>query len=325
VRVHLLDGTYELFRHHFGAARAARPAPDDLAATRGVVQSVIGLLEEGVTHLAVATDHVIESFRNDLWPGYKTGAGVPPELMAQFEPLEDALAALGVRVLPMVELEADDALAAAARVARDDPSVERVVVMTPDKDLAQCVRGQRVVQLDRRSGVVLDEDGVRAKYGVPPASIPDWLALVGDSADGFPGLPGWGRASSAAVLRRYGRLERIPERADRWDVAVRGAGSLAATLRERRDLALLFRELATLREDADIVASVEELRWRGPDDAGAVEDLAGALGRPGIADRIRALAGGAPLRPPAGRGPGPAPSRPPPPGPGAGRLWPGRR
>jgi 5'-3' exonuclease len=265
VIVHLLDGTFELFRYFLSPAAAFdRSAPPELRAVKGVVASVLGMLEEGATHLGVATDHVVESFRNALWPGYKTGEGMDPVLYAQFEPLEEALAALGVVVWPMVEFEADDALGAAAALAAADARVEQVIVCSPDKDLAQCVRGERVVQLDRRTREVRDEAGVRRKFGVPPASIPDWLALVGDSADGYPGLPGWGARSAAAVLARYLHLERIPRLASEWDVSVRGSLRLATTLAEQRDRALLFRELATLRADAPVNGDVDALRWRGP-------------------------------------------------------------
>src|SRR6266436_8907795 len=222
------------------------------------------MLEGGATHLGVATDHVVESFRNQLWPGYKTGEGLDPVLYAQFQPLEDALEALGVVVWPMVEFEADDALAAAAATAAADARVDQVVVCTPDKDLAQCVRGDRVVQLDRRTRELRDESAVRQKFGVPPTSIPDWLALVGDSADGYPGLPGWGEKSAATVLARYGHLEGIPKLALEWDVSVRGAMRLATTLAEQRERALLFRVLATLRTDAPIGVDVDALRWTGP-------------------------------------------------------------
>jgi 5'-3' exonuclease len=263
--VHLLDGTFELFRYFLSPAAAFdRSTPPELRAVKGVVASVLGMLEEGATHLGVATDHVVESFRNALWPGYKTGEGMDPVLYAQFEPLEEALAALGVVVWPMVEFEADDALAAAASLAAADTRVEQVVVCSPDKDLAQCVRGERIVQLDRRMREVRDEAGVRRKFGVPPASIPDWLALVGDSADGYPGLPGWGEKSAAAVLARYRHLEGIPRPASQWDVSVRGSLRLATTLAEQRDRALLFRELATLRADAPVNGDVDALRWRGP-------------------------------------------------------------
>ncbi len=265
--VHLVDGTYELFRHFLAPAAAVDPStPETLRAVRGVVASLLGMLEGGATHVGVATDHVIESFRNALWPGYKTGEGLDPLLAAQFEPLEEALRALGLVVWPMVEFEADDALAAAAAAAAADPRVERVVVCTPDKDLAQCVRGTRIVQLDRRARTVRDEAGVRSKFGVAPASIPDWLALVGDAADGYPGLPGWGKASAAAVLARYQRLEQVPRRAADWDLAVRGGPRLAATLVEQWERVLLFRTLATLRTDAPIDAGVDALRWRGPRD-----------------------------------------------------------
>src|SRR6266850_6742666 len=265
VVVHLIDGTYELFRYFLSpAASIDRSAPEELRAVRGVVGSILSMLEGGATHLGVATDHVIESFRNALWPGYKTGEGIDPELYAQFGPLEEALGALGVVVWPMVEVEADDALAAAASVAAADARVEQVVICTPDKDLAQCVRGARIVQLDRRRGEVRDEAGVQQKFGVPPASIPDWLALVGDSADGFPGLPGWGARSAAAVLARYRHLEQIPRHAADWDVSVRGAARLAATLAEEGEGARLFRTLATLRADAPTSADVDALRWVGP-------------------------------------------------------------
>jgi 5'-3' exonuclease len=265
VIVHLVDGTYELFRYFLSPAAAfERTAPEELRAVRGVVTSMLGLLEGGATHLGVATDHVIESFRNDLWPGYKTGEGIDPVLRAQFEPLEDALRALGVVVWAMIEFEADDAMAAAASMASADPRVEQVIVCTPDKDLAQCVRGDRVVQLDRRTREVRDDAGVRQKFGVAPESIPDWLALVGDSADGFPGLPGWGAKSAATVLARYQHLEQIPKRAEEWEVPMRGTARLAATLVEQWERALLFRRLATLRADAPIGADVDALRWTGP-------------------------------------------------------------
>ena len=263
--VHLIDGTFELFRYFLSPAAAFdRQTPEALRAVRGVVGSVLGMLEGGATHVGVATDHVIESFRNAMWDGYKTGEGMDPLLYSQFEPMEQALSALGVRVWPMVEFEADDALAAAADVAAADPRVEQVIVCTPDKDLAQCVRGDRVVQLDRRTKELRDEAGVRRKFGVPPASIPDWLALVGDSADGFPGLPGWGAKSAAAVLARYGHLEQIPKLALDWEIPLRGALRLATTLAEQHERALLFRKLATLRADAPIAADVDALRWRGP-------------------------------------------------------------
>jgi 5'-3' exonuclease len=291
VVVHLIDGTFELFRHFFSPAAAFdRTAPAELRAVRGVVASILGMLEGGVTHLGVATDHVIESFRNALWPGYKTGEGIDPQLYAQFQPLEDALSALGVVVWPMVEFEADDALAAAAAMAAADARVEQVVVCTPDKDLAQCVRGDRIVQLDRRTRELRDEAAVRKKFGVPPASIPDWLALVGDSADGYPGLPGWGQKSAATVLARYQHLEHIPKRATEWGVSVQGASRLATTLREQRERALLFRQLATLRADAPIGADVDALRWRGPRAEFTV--WSERLGTPALHERASKLAAG---------------------------------
>jgi 5'-3' exonuclease len=287
VEVHLVDGTYELFRHHFAVPSHLDPDGMEVAAVRGVVGSVLGMLEQGATHVGVATDHVIESFRNDRWAGYKTSAGVDPALLAQFPLLEDALEALGVTVWPMVELEADDALASAARVGAADPDVTRVFVCTPDKDLAQCVSDPRVVQLDRRRDVLLDEAAVRARFGVGPASIPDWLALVGDSADGFPGLPGWGAKSAAAVLARYEHLDTIPDDVRDWTVDVRGAAKLAATLASSRDLAALFRDLATLRTEAP-VGSVPEWRWRGPE-ADLVE-WGRRLGATGLQTRAQRLA-----------------------------------
>jgi 5'-3' exonuclease len=248
-----------------------------VAAVRGVVASVLGMIRAGATHVGVATDHVIESFRNGLWAGYKTGAGVEPDLLAQFPLLEEALSALGVVVWPMVEFEADDALAAAAAKAAGDQRVERVLVCTPDKDLAQCVRGTRVVQMNRRTRAIFDESGVAAKFGVPPASIPDYLALVGDAADGYPGLAGWGAKSAAAVLARFGHLESIPRDWRDWHVNVTRAGQLAATLEHDRERAFLFRTLATLRTDVPVFEDVEELRWKGP--TPAFEPLAGRLDR----------------------------------------------
>ena len=287
MKVHLLDGTYELFRHHFGVPKGDRDPEDEVAATRGVMWSVLQLLEEGVTHLGVATDHVIESFRNDLWPGYKSSAGVPEELLAQFPLLEEALGTLGVAVFPMVELEADDALAAAAATAAADDRVEQVIIMTPDKDLAQMVLGTKVVQFDRRAKVFTDEEGVQAKYGVLPESIPDWLALVGDSADGFPGLPGWGAKSAATVLAHYGHIEDIPEAAGQWEVTVRNSPTLAATLVREREHAVLFKVLATLRADCE-VGTVDEWRWRGP--AADFPAVADRLAGPELAARAQRLA-----------------------------------
>jgi 5'-3' exonuclease len=259
----LVDGTYELFRHHFGMPPDVREKAK-AGATRGVVNSMLTLLSEGATHVGVATDHVIESFRNDLWPGYKSSAGVPEELLVQFPLVEEALTALGVAVWAMVDLEADDGLASAAAVAADDERVVQAVICTPDKDLGQCVVGDRVVQLDRRKDVVFDEAGITTKFGVAPTSIPDYLALVGDSADGFPGLKGWGAKATAGVLRRYPHLEDIPRIGERWEVDVRGCRSLANTLNEQRDLAFLFRDLATLRTDHTAVGTVDDWEWKGP-------------------------------------------------------------
>jgi 5'-3' exonuclease len=288
MKVHLVDGTYELFRHFFGAPPHRNEAGQEVAAVRGVVGSVLQLLEEGATHVGVATDHVIESFRNDMWAGYKTGDGVDPDLKSQFWPLEDALVALGVFVWPMVEVEADDALASAAAAAADDGRVEQVVICTPDKDLGQCVRARHVVQLDRRKNHLIDEAGVIAKFGVPPASIPDYLALVGDSADGFPGLSGWGAKSAATVLARWRHLEDVPAEASDWDVAVRGAPKLAATLRNDFELALLFKDLATLRVERELLPGADALRWQGP--SAEFSDVCVTLDAPGVARRADALA-----------------------------------
>jgi 5'-3' exonuclease len=264
--VHLVDGTYELFRYHHALPSHLTDDGREVAATRGVLGSMLMLLEQGATHVGVATDHVIESFRNDLWPGYKTSAGMPTELLSQFTLLEDVLTAGGFTVFAMVEYEADDAMAAAAAVASADASVERVVICTPDKDLAQCVVGDHVVQMDRRKDVVIDADGVFEKFGVHPASIPDYLALVGDSADGFPGLPGWGAKSASRVLARYDHLEAIPADATEWNLDIRGGAKLAMTLQNEMELAVLFRRIATLERDAPTVAHVDELRWTGPTD-----------------------------------------------------------
>jgi 5'-3' exonuclease len=288
VRVHLVDGTYELFRHFYGVPSHRNADGAEVAAVRGVLGSVLGLLGDGATHVGVATDHVIESFRNDLWPGYKTGDGVDADLWSQAWPLEHALAAMGVTVWPMVDVEADDALASAAAAAADDAAVEQVVICTPDKDLGQCVRGTTVVQLDRRKSLLIDEAGVVAKFGVPPASIPDYLALVGDSADGFPGLPGWGAKSAATVLARWHHVDDIPADAADWDVAVRGAPKLAAALRDGHDDALLFRHLATLRVDRSLLGSVDDLRWRGP--TNAFVSVCAVIDAPTLPARADALA-----------------------------------
>jgi 5'-3' exonuclease len=250
VIVHLIDGTYELFRHFYGLRRFAQGADRPFGAVVGVLNGVLQMFEQGATHLGVATDHVIESFRNDLWAGYKTGDGIEPALLAQFHPLEEALAAMGVAVWPMIELEADDALASAAVLAAADPRVEKISIWTPDKDLAQCVRGQRIVQVDSKRKSIRDADGVRAKFGVGPEAIPDYLALVGDSADGYPGLAGIGPKGAANLINRYGFIEQFP----------------AEVLGERRDVALLFKRLATLRVDAPLFTAVDDLEWRGPTD-----------------------------------------------------------
>jgi 5'-3' exonuclease len=260
--IHLVDATYELFRAWFAVPPAKAPDGQEVGATRGVLATLAYLVQqEGATHVACATDQVIRSFRNELYAGYKTEEGVDETLLAQFPLVEEAMAALGLVVWPMVEFEADDALAAGA--ARFADAAEQVFIATPDKDLAQCVRGRQVVMLDRRRKQTLDEEGVRAKYGVPPRSIPDWLALVGDSADGYPGLPGWGARSAAAVLERYGTIEAIPDSAASWSVRVRGADKLAATLASRRDEALLYKRLATLRTDVPLRESLDDLEWRG--------------------------------------------------------------
>lgn len=291
VKVHLLDGTYELFRHHFALPSHITRDGLEVAAVRGVLESVLNLLSErDVTHLGVATDHVIESFRNDLYAGYKTGAGIDPVLFAQFHPLELALEAMGVVVWPMVEFEADDALAASAAIAAADPAVEQVLILTPDKDLGQCVVGRHVVQFDRRARKLIDHDGVVEKFGVPPSAIADYLALVGDSADGYPGLAGWGAKSAAAVLARYGSLEQIPIHAGHWDVAgLRGAPKLCATLVDNLADAMLFRTIATVRRDAiTLPGGVESLRWRGPTDA--FVEVAARLESPALNTRAKAVA-----------------------------------
>ena len=264
LEIYLVDGTYELFRHYYALPSAKDSDGREVAAVRGVLASVLGMIKGGATHIAVATDHVIESFRNELWPGYKTGESVEPELWAQFPLLEDILSAAGVVVWPMVEFEADDALAAAALAAAGDARVERVIICTPDKDLAQCVRGTRIVQLNRRTRVTWDEAGVIKKFGVSPVSIPDYLALVGDAADGYPGLPGWGAKSSAAVLAKFVHLESIPSDPREWRVNASNASALAETLHRELNRALLFRTLATLRTDIALFEDVDQLRWNGP-------------------------------------------------------------
>jgi 5'-3' exonuclease len=262
--VYLIDGTYELFRHYFAVPSAKDDTSREVGAVRGVLTSLLGMMRAGETCIGVATDHVIESFRNAMWAGYKTSAGVPADLLAQFPLLEEALAALGVTVWPMVEFEADDALASAAALAAADARVDRVLVCTPDKDLAQVVSGTRVVQMDRRARSIRDEAGVVAKFGVPPASIPDYLALVGDTSDGYPGLPGWGAKSAAAVLARFGSLENIPADWTTWAVNASRPAVLAATLAREREHAFRFRELARLRTDLPLFSDVNQLRWAGP-------------------------------------------------------------
>jgi len=264
LEVHLVDGTYELFRHYYALPSARDVDGMEIAAVRGVLASVLAMINGGATHVGVATDHVIESFRNRLWRGYKTGEGIEPDLKAQFPLLEAALTALGVAVWPMVEFEADDALAAASAIASRSPEVDRVVICTPDKDLAQCVRGTRVVQMIRRTRTIRNESAIVAKFGVRPESIPAYLALVGDAADGYPGLPGWGTKSTAAVLAKYGHLEAIPADGTTWGVNAANAGALGRTLVRERQLAFLFRDLATLRTDIPLFDSIDDLRWKGP-------------------------------------------------------------
>ena len=266
MKVHLVDGTFELFRAYYGSPSAETADGFEIGAVRGLLRSMLSLLgEPGVTHVAIAFDHVIESFRNELYPGYKTSDGIDPKLWAQFGPVEDACRALGVVVWPMIEFECDDALATAAARFVADPRVEQVIICSPDKDLAQCVRGKEIVCLDRMRKKTLDEAGVHQKFGVGPASIPDWLALVGDSADGYPGVPRWGAKSASAVLQAHPHLEEIPDDPRAWAVAVRGAATLAASLAEHHADALLFRRLATLRLDVPLAESLDDLRWRGAD------------------------------------------------------------
>ncbi len=264
MNIYLIDGTYELFRHFFALPSSKDSGGQEIAAVRGVLFSVLSMIESGTTHLGVATDHVVESFRNNLYPGYKTAEGVPPELLSQFPILEEALQAMGVLVWPMIEFEADDALASAAARAACDQRVQQVIICTPDKDLAQCVAGTRVVQLDRRQNALRDEAGVVAKFGVSPVSIPDYLAVVGDSADGFPGVPGWGAKAAAAVLAHYPHLENIPRDSRDWPQSIRRARSLAESLFSTWDDALLFRKLATLRLDVPVFETVDDLHWPGP-------------------------------------------------------------
>lgn len=289
--IYLVDGTYELFRHYYALPSAKDSDGREVAAVRGVLASLLGMIKGGATHIAVATDHVIESFRNQLWPGYKTGEGIEPDLLAQFPLLEGVLSAAGITVWPMVEFEADDALAAAAVAAAQDARVDRVIICTPDKDLAQCVRGTRVVQLNRRTRITLDEAGVIQKFGVSPESIPDYLALVGDAADGYPGLAGWGAKSSAAVLAKFIHLESIPLDSRDWRVNAANASVLASTLSREREQALLFRTLATLRTDIPLFDDVDQLCWNGPtvafDALAARLDKARTEAKPSLARRSR--------------------------------------
>ncbi len=291
VKVHLVDGTYELFRQHFGSANRRGESgrePGEFDATVGVLTSTLQLIEDGATHVGVASDHVIESFRNDLWDGYKTSEGMLPELLHQIPVMEDALVAMGVTTWAMVEWEADDALAAAAHVAERDERVEQVLIVTPDKDLGQCVTGGRVVQYDRRKREIIDEDAVHEKFGVSPESIPDYLGLVGDTADGFPGLAGWGAKSASRVLDRYGHLEQIPPEASLWEVeGLRGAAKLSKTLQENMELALLFRIIATVDREVP-VGAVDDWRWDGPTDG--FPEVCDRLGVPALATRAAALA-----------------------------------
>ena len=288
MQVHLVDGTYELFRHHFALPSRSNADGMEVAATRGVVMSMFNMLEEGVTHIGIATDRTVDSFRNELWDGYKSGEDLDPELGDQFPLLDEALMAAGFKVFSMVDHEADDGMGSAAARAAADENVEQVLICTPDKDLAQCVVGTRVVQFDRRKGQRFDHHGVIEKFGVPPESIPDYLALMGDSADGFPGLPGWGAKSASTVLGRYLHIENIPVDAGEWEVQVRGAAKLAATLRDQMDLALLFRRIATVVTDAPTFTEVEELRWTGPSPEFA--DVVARLDAPRLIERAEELA-----------------------------------
>ena len=284
--VHLVDGTYELFRHFFAVPSIMDDKGNEVGAVRGVLGSVLGLIEGGATHIGVATDHVIESFRNELYPGYKTSEGVPEPLLAQFSVLEEALESMGVKVWPMVQFEADDALASAAVKSAQDDSVKQVFICTPDKDLAQCVSGTRVVQLDRMRGILRDESGVVEKWGVKPESIPDYLAVVGDSADGFPGLAGWGPKSAGLTFARYRHLENVPKNWREWDPGIRGAQRLASVLVENWNDALLYRTLATLRLDVPVFEDVDELRWRRP--RPEFEQYADRIQSPGMFARAKA-------------------------------------
>jgi 5'-3' exonuclease len=286
MNVHLVDGTYELFRYFFAVPSSHDSSGQEIGAVRGVLGSVMAMMEAGATHVGVATDHVVESFRNNLYPGYKTSEGVPPELLSQFPILEEALQAMGVVVWPMVEFEADDALAAAAAKSAQDNRVEQIFICTPDKDLGQCVRGVRVVQLDRRRDLIRDEAGVEAKFGVKPESIPDYLAVVGDSADGYPGISGWGAKAAASVLSQYHHLEDIPKDWHQWPQSIRRSRPLAEALFGAWDEAMLFRILATLRLDVPVFNSVDELQWREP--ASNFESLCKRIKAPDLLRRATA-------------------------------------
>ena len=288
MKVHLIDGTYELFRHHYALPPEVNQDGQQVSAVAGVVGSILGMLERGATHVAVATDHVIKSFRNDLWPGYKDGSGLDPDILSQFGLLEDALRGLGVVVWAMVEHEADDGLGAGAALAAADERVSQVLICTPDKDLAQCVVGDRVVQFDRRKRELRNADAVVEKFGVRPTSIPDYLALMGDSSDGYPGLAGWGAKSASAVLARYLHIDEIPDAVGEWDVSVRGAAKLAATLAENRELARLFRRIATVDVNAPVSDSVDDLRWSGP--GAEFPSICEQIMSPGLARRAERLA-----------------------------------
>jgi len=287
LNIHLVDGTYELFRHYFAVPKSTNSKGEEVGAIKGVVGSMFSLLEQGATHIAIATDHVIESFRNDLWQLYKDSSGIAPDLLSQFGLLEDSLQAAGFKVWPMVEFEADDALAAGASLFEKDKRVEKILICTPDKDLAQCVRGDRVVQFDRRQRLVMNHDGIVKKFGVEPESIPDYLALVGDSADGYPGLAGWGAKSASSILFHYKHLESIPKNFREWRVAVKGAERLGATLTNFWDQVLLFRKLATLVTDGPVKDDVESLQWTAA--SSNFSDICERLGAPDLLKRANNL------------------------------------
>ena len=288
MEIHLVDGTYELFRHHFAVPSHMTSEGIEVAATRGVLGTLVRLLEDGATHIGVATDHVVESFRNDLFDGYKTGEGTPPEIMSQFPLVEALIEAAGFITFPMIEFEADDALASAARIAKEDPSVNRVLICSPDKDLAQCVTDDgRVVQFDRRQELIYDSDAVKEKFGVSTTSIPDFLALVGDSADGIPGLAGWGAKASSLLLAHYGKIEKIPLDPNKWEVPVRGAVKLAETLSQNFKKAQLYKDLTILRDNVPVISNVSELEWFAPKEH--FTDLCNRLDASKLAERLKKL------------------------------------